>query len=177
MLLPYIPFWFDIDGAMRAFGINQFHNEKNQLTYYGNESIGLHIELDISRTSFSDIDIVSGVEETTFGYMVHTFVSLIASKNIIPIGFSSKIQFHGVYLRTVEYDSEHYDPPVETLQFETGYKIKKSQICNSSGIVSYHFLMDLTVYNITDEYFITYLIPYDDLEYANFALIFYVFLC
>jgi len=54
--------------------------------------------------------------------------------------------------------------------------MNKDTICNSTGLVTYIFQIGSNVYNETTEYEIKYLIPYSNLDYANFKLVFYAIL-
>jgi len=176
MLLPYIPFWFNITGAMETFGIGQFHTEKDYIKIYGNKTAGVHIQLDIQLRRYSDTDIVSGEKVYQSGYNVLTSISMLTSEDVDPLGFTFSVQVHLKDDLVMESDMDFFDPPREILQFNTGYIMDKDVVCNSTGIISYQFLMDLIVYNETIDYYIDYLIPYGNLEYNNYNIIFYAFL-
>ena len=176
MLVPYIPFWFNIDNAMKSFGIGRYHTEKEYLNNYGNGSVGIFIQLDLDLTEFTDIDIISGEKYTHSGYEVTSTFSMIASENIEPLGFIYRVLLHYRDEKAIEHDAGFLNPPRELLQFNTGYIINKESICNSTGIVTYLFQIGSNVYNETTEYQITYVIPYGNLDYANFKLVFYTIL-
>ena len=176
MLVPYIPFWFNISDAMKSFGIGRFHTEKEYLNYYGNESVGIYIQLDIVLTEFSDTDIISGQKVTQLGYDVTSSFSMIASENIEPLGFIFRVLLHYKNEKAVEHEAGYLNPPREFLRFNTGYIMHKDTMCNSTGLVTYLFQIDSNVYNETTEYQITYIIPYSNLEYANYNLVFYTML-
>jgi hypothetical protein len=174
LLLPYIPFWFDITKVEQTFHIGYFHAEKTYLNNCGKESAGIFVELDIVRTAFSDAQ----TGDVMYGYMVYTSISMIVSENIETIGFSSRWQLHLKNLRVIEHDSESYNTPISNIYFSTGYMMRKGDVCNSTGKVTYHFVIknDTVIYNETTEYFIDFIIPFDALDYANFSLIIYAFL-
>lgn len=176
MLLPYIPFWFNITEAMETFGIGQFHTEKEYLKIYGNKTAGVHIELDIQLKIYSDVDIVSEEKVSMQGYNVVTSISMLTSEDVDPLGFTFSVQVHLKDDLPIESDVDFFDPPREFLQFNTGYIMDKDVVCNSTGIISYQFLMDSIVYNETIDYYIDYLIPYGSLDYNNLNIIFYSFL-
>ncbi|NHJ21486.1 MAG: hypothetical protein EAX91_11115 [Candidatus Lokiarchaeota archaeon] len=174
LLLPYIPFWFDTTKVEQTFHIGYFHAEKTYINDYRNESAGILVELDIVRTAFKDVQ----TGDVMFGYMVYTSISMIASENIETIGFSFRWQLHLKNLRVIEHDSESYKNPISNIYFNSGYMMKKGDVCNSTGKVTYHFVMknDTVVYNETTEYFVDFIIPFDALDYANFSLIIYAIL-
>jgi hypothetical protein len=176
MLLPYIPFWYNITGAMNTFGIGQYHKEKEYTSVHGNATVGIYIELDITLTNFIDVDIISGTREEMYGYTVITTMSMIASENVEPIGFIYSVLIHYQDDIAIEHDADSYDPPRDNLKFSTGYQMEKEAVCNSTGFVTYLFQMDSIVSNETVVYFIDYIIPLGNLDYANFSLIFYSFL-
>ena len=176
MLLPYIPFWFNITKAMETFGIGQFHTEKKYLKNYGNETAGVYIQLDIKLKRYSDTDIVSGETVYQDGYYVLTSISMLASEYIDPLGFTFRVQLHLKDDVPIESEVDFFDPPIELLLFNTGYMLNKDVVCNSTGRITYQFIMDSIIYNETIDYYIDYLIPYGNLEYNNYNLIFYIFL-
>ncbi|NHJ20105.1 MAG: hypothetical protein EAX91_04115 [Candidatus Lokiarchaeota archaeon] len=176
MLLPYIPFWYNISGAMSAFGIGTYHNEKILTNAYGNETVGIDVRLNLQLTEFSDVDIVSGQRDVTYGYYVTTTVSMITSENVVPIGFVYRILIHYQNKQAMEHDAGYYNPPRESLKFTTGISLGKDGVCNSTGLVTYLFQMGSVVLNKTVNYYIDYIIPYGNLDYANYNLIFYTIL-
>jgi hypothetical protein len=176
LLLPYIPFWYNISGAMSAFGIGTFHNEKILTTPYGNETVGIDIQLDLQLTEFSDVDLFTGKVDYVYGYFVTTSISMITSDNLVPIGFVYRIMIHYQNKQAMEHDAGFYNPPRESLKFTTGISYEKEAVCNSSGRVTYLFQMDSVVLNNTVDYFIDYIIPYGDLDYANANLVLYIIL-
>jgi len=176
ILLPYISFWFDTTNAMHTFGIGHYQTEKEYVKSYGNERAGIHIELDITRIRLWDIDIISGEYMEEFGYMVYTSISMITSENIQALGFSYRLQIHRRDEDGIEYVIDTYDPPRDTVQHDTGYALEKYAVCNSTGSVKYHFIIDSILYNESVEYFIDYIIPYGNEDYANFNLLFYLIL-
>lgn len=173
ILLPFLPFWFNITNAMHTFGIGHYQTEKEYVKFYGNEIAGIHIELDITRIRLWDIDIISGEYAEEFGYMVNTSISMINSEIIQALGFSYRLQIHRRDEKGIEYVIDTYDPPRDTVQHDTGYAMEKYAVCNSTGTVKYHFIMDSILYNETVQYFIDYIIPFNNLDYANFNLLFY----
>ena len=90
MLLPYIPFWFNITKAMETFGIGQFHTEKEYLKIYGNETAGVYIQLDIKLRTYSDTDIVSG-EKVSLDLLF--FVFCVTKPNNV-FYFDGKLPIH-----------------------------------------------------------------------------------
>lgn len=176
MLVPYIPFWFNISNAMKSFGIGRYHTDKEYLSNYGKESVGIYIQLDLVLTEYSDTDMISGQKTTQLGYDVTSSFSMIASENIEPLGFIFRVLIHYKNEKAVEHEAGYLSPPRKFLRFNTGYIMNKDTICNSTGLVTYLFQIDSNVYNETTEYQITYIIPYSNLEYANFNLAFYTFL-
>lgn len=176
MLLPYIPFWYNISGAMSAFGIGTYHTEKILTNPYGNETVGIDVQLDLQLTEFSDVDLFTGKVDYVYGYMVTTSVSMITSEKIIPIGFVYRILIHYQNKQAMEHDAGFYNPPRESLKFTTGISLDKEGVCNSTGVVTYLFQMDSAVLNDTVDYYIDYIIPYGNLDYANANLIIYTIL-
>ncbi|MFX0012941.1 MAG: hypothetical protein ACFE9R_21705 [Candidatus Hermodarchaeota archaeon] len=172
-MLPFIPFWYNISNAMQTFGIGHYYTDKKYVSDYGNESVGIYIELDISLTQYEDTDIITGGRQIMYGYHVITSISMISHGNITPLGFIFRVLIHYVGERAVEHDSGYLNPPREVIQFDSGYIMKKQSVCNSSGRVTYLFQRDSIVYNQTTFYKINYIIPYGELDYNNFKLMFY----
>ena len=101
---------------------------------------------------------------------------MITSEIIQALGFSFRLQIHSIDEANIEYVSDTYDSTRDTVQHDIGYAMEKFVVCNSTGIVNDHFIMDSILYNETVKYSIDYFIPFSNQDYANFSLIFYSFL-